>query len=400
MFPRRTYTIVIATIDRVARIDLLAGKSLEVVHSSRSARPAHAELSDAVRTGLCQGPAKCGRLIVLCDELWSGYVSLANEVVAAVNEAQLEQSLALEAECTSGISPFGSHLAHVRTSTGGEQTTWWVTQIESTQLNAIATAIPTWAGRLEGIASTAISHSQLSTDEGAQRSEDGPESFEGLAKAWMTTYLADRRLLPVVKADRQYGTDKQQLRLGILTAVAAFAVCVAAELSGPGKVESAKAELAQLVDLEKQLHQELQEGERIAQQQRELKDQHAAIEMANAQQLDELRRQDAENTAVRKRPVQLLTALAATTDPGHWIQNIEMRGAAVLISGVAIDSNSVATLAQRLESQLTSPRWQIQPAKLSIADPERLFRFELMLVQSKQLDAPASLASRGTVHER
>ena len=305
MFSQHTYTIIVVTLDAIARVDLLSGNSVEVVQSSRVNRSPQAELGDAVRTGLGLGPKKCGRVYILSDDFWSGRVSLANEIVDAVTDDQLAQTLALEAEHESGISPFESHLGYVRDSSIDGQTTWWVTQAESVQLHAIAAAVPNWAKSVVGFSSTALATPSESTDK-EPLDTTSSESCDALAQAWLNNYLSAEHELPVICLKSQPWTDKHRRKICLLTAVGALALCVVFHTHGTRQVAGANAELLKLVTLEKQLRVELDDSEALARQYQEVKHQ----QEAQARQLDEHRNRQIEYAANRKRPVQLLQGLA------------------------------------------------------------------------------------------
>lgn len=394
------HTIVLVTLDSLARVDLRLGESVEVVRSFRTDRAEHSELGSSVRAAFALGPARCGQVYVLSDEFWSGQVSLGSEVVAAVTVEQLEQTLALEAEYESGMPPFDSRLGHVLLESADGETTWWVTQAESTQVDAVAAAIPDRTGRRATIASLAISSpAREVSDEGTPDSAS-PDACAAFARTWLTQYLTEERAIPAIELTSATWAQKHSQRFGIAAALAALFVCVALHASGTEQVATAHAELSELVLREKQMRAELAENEEVTRRLREAKQEREAAERVRAQERSELRREQAEYAAIRKRPVQLLHALAATADPRHWIQEIALNGEQVVISGVAVDGIAVTTLAQRLEAELDPTQWLVQAAEISASDATRLVRFQMTLVPLKRKVRLLNVAEMGAADVR
>lgn len=400
MFSQRQHTVLLVTLDAVARVDMLSGKSVEVLHSSRLHRPGHATLGDAVKMGLGLGPSKCGHVYVLSDELWSGKVSLADEIVGVVDENQLEQTLSLEAEYESGISPFDSRLGYAIASPVDAQKTWWVTQAELSQLNQIVAVTPKWPGRIIGVSSPASFGLDHEDDRSSRLDMGSPESCGDFAKAWLTQYLTDKATLPFIAVPNQSWLEKHQRPIGMLTAATALLICIALHDSGNRQLASASTKLFQLVEQEKKLRLLLNENEESSRRVREVKQQNEKLNAAQAQQRDARLRDRTQYAAMRTRPVQLLRALAESADPGNWLQSIKLTRAQVVISGVAVDSTSVTMAAQRLEAALGSKKWLVQPAKISIDEASRLVRFEMTLVPLNDASQPFTVASKGATDVR
>ena len=400
MFSQRQHTILFVTLDAVARVDMLSGKSVEVLRSSRLHRPEHATLGDAVKMALKLGPSKCGHIYVLSDELWSGKVSLADEIVGVVDEDHLEQTLSLEAEYESGISPFDSRLGHSTALPVDGQKTWWVTQAELSQLSQIAAAAPKWPGKIIGVSSPASFRLDPDDDHSSRLDLNSSDSCGDFAKAWLTQYLADKGKLPFIERDNQSWIKKQQRPIGMLTAAAALLICIALHDNGSGQLASTSTKLFQLAEQEKKLRLLLSEEEESSRHVRLVNQQNEKIVAAQAQQRDARLRDRTQHAAMRTRPVQLLRALAESADPGHWLQSIKLTGVQVVISGVAVDSTSVTMSAQRLEASLGSSKWLVQPAKISIDEASRLVRFEMTLVPLNDASQPFTVASKGATDVR
>jgi len=400
MFSQRQHTILFVTLDAVSRVDMLSGKSVEVLRSSCLRRPEHATLGDAVKMGLGLRPSKCGHIYVLSNELWSGKVSLSDEIVGVVDQDQLEQTLSLEAEYESGISPFDSRLGHAIASTVDGQKTWWVTQAELSQLRQIAAAKPKWPGKIIGVSSPASFGLDPDDDHSSPLDLNSSDSCGDFAKAWLTQYMVDKSKLPFIDLPNQSWIEKQQRAIGMLTAATALLICIAMHENGSGQLASASTNLFQLVEQEKKLRLLLNEEEESSRLVREVKQQNEKLDAAQAQQRDARLRDRTQYAAMRTRPVQLLRALAESADPGHWLQSIKLTGSQVVISGVAVDSTSVTMSAQRLEAALDSSKWLVQPAKISIDEASRLVHFEMTLVPLNDASQPLTVASKGATDVR
>jgi len=401
MFSQRQHTILFITFDAVTRVDLLSGgKTVEVLRSSRSHRPEHAMLGDAVKVGLGLGSSKCGHVYILSDELWSGKVSLADEIVGVVDEQQIEQTLSLEAEYESGISPFDSRLGYAIASPVDGQKTWWVTQAELSQLSQIAAATPRWPGKIIGVSSPASFGRDSEDDLAARWDLNSSDSCGEFAKAWLTEYLSDKAKLPVIHLRNQSWIENRQRPIGMLAAAMALLTCIALHDNGNRQLASTRMQFLQLVEQEKKLRLVLNEYEESSRRVREVKQQNEKLDAAQSLQRDARLRDHMRYAAMRTRPVQLLRALAESADPGHWLQSIRLTELQAVISGVAVDSTSVTLSAQRLESALGSSKWLVQPAKISIDEASRLVRFEMTLVPLKGVSQPFTVATNGATDVR
>lgn len=368
----------IVTFDSVARIDLRIGKSVEPLRSWRVDRSPQSELGEAVRSGLLLGPKKCGRVYVLSDELWSGPISLDKQIVDAVTDDQLEQTLALEAEHASGISAFESRLGYVRNKSIDGKPTWWVTQAELAQLDSTETLIPKWAGMVHGIASTATTLSRNGDQELTDTSTS--EACSGLAKAWLTRYLSTDCDVPCIQMSTNTWIANHRTLISILSFVAALAISVTAYAITNRQLSDEKANLTQLLALEKQTQTKIDQREQRVRQVQEIAIQHQEAQRRHLERLDQIRKQELAFAATRKRPLQLLSALLSTADGSHWIQRIDLNDSRSVISGIAVDSISVTKLAEDLESELGSAEWTVWPSVMKVEAATRLVHFEMTIV--------------------
>ena len=392
MLSHNHFTIIIVTFDSVARVDLLAGKSVSTLQESCVNRSAQAELGSSVKVGLNLGAKKCGKVFVLSDEFWSGHVSLTDEVVGALSADQIEQALALEAEHESGISPFESRLGYCLIGPIDGKTTYWTTQVEATQLDAIEKELPSWVRKVYGFA--AIDGPTSSTDNADSGSEITlPESNEQIAVAWLTKYLSAKSELAIIESLTPTWTEKQTKQVSTLVAIGVLVLCGILHVVGNGRLSNHNDELAQLDQQAEQLRRSLIDGEKSIQHFRDIQLRQVASQRAHSERIEELRALQLELANDRKRPVAILEALASTAAASHWIQSVVMNRTEVLIVGIGVDSNAVTGFAERLERELDASSWRVQPAVMSIEESTQLVRFELKVIP---IDASASqVASYG-----
>ena len=372
---KNKYTVVVVTFDSVARVDLQVGESLDVVRSFRTARPSQAELGEAVRQGLSLGPEECGQVFVLSDEFWTGRVSLSREIVDAVPDNKLDQTLALEVENESGISPFESRVGLAAASSADGVVTWSIVQADAAQLDGVTDALPSWVDQVCGFASVS---SPASADgiEDCGMDTTTADACSQLVRIWIENLLSSDNRVPVIRSEQPAWSDQRWSRVRVLATVVVAIVCLGAYLHGARRLSQATDALAQVVAQEQDLWKELGNAEERSRKLLEVKQQQVDSRRTRSRLSSELRRQELELAQNRERPVQILRALAVTADHAHLIQKIEIYSD-VLISGVAVDSGAVTSLAERFESSLDSSVWLVQPAAMSIDETTRLVQFKI-----------------------
>ncbi|MCA9216158.1 MAG: hypothetical protein KDB27_23985 [Planctomycetales bacterium] len=376
MFQQPLYTIVLVTYDTIARVDVRPGDAYDVAYSFRIDRPSQSDLSDAVMTAISHGPKQCGRLIILSDEFWTGAVMLANEIVREVNGEQLEQALALEAEPESGISPFESRLGFVIDSTNDSQTTWRVVQAEFEQVKQIATAAQQ-AGRVYAYSSlSATEFADVSIDSSTDTST--AEACEELVVQWLREFRSENGVAAITDAARSV-LEEHAGRVKGAMAVAAIMCCACHYVLSERNIAHTLQHCQQLADSEKQLRIEIDAAEKNNRETLEVSRQRETTRVAFERQIANAQAIRDEFNSTRRRPVQILSALANTAGREHWIQTIHFVDNQVCVTGLALDNRAVLHFATRVEVELNGTNWFVHPTSMSIDDKTSLVRFEVVL---------------------
>ena len=393
MFRRRPHTVLLATFDSVARIDLRAGRSPSVLRSARRDRPQQAALGDAVRLAVALGPAPAGPVYVLTDELWSGEVSLPPEVAAALAPWQIEQALVLEAEQLSGIPAFESRAGYTKLAAIAGQDAWRVVQADTAQIAELTAAVPGGEGRLAAVAAISPSSGEFSAPE-----EPGLATADGsaaLAAEWLRGYTLDRQSVAVIQLSSDTGRTVRRQRAAGAFAAAVLAICGGLHWHSHARLASAQQALSGVETRERLAREQLARLDELAQFDRDAEEKRRSVEQARAEEVQALRREQAAEDTLRRRPLQLLSALASTAAAGHWVQDVDLNRERAVISGLAIDGGAVTSLAEGLEHELSPLGWSVRSAALAPAGQSQLVRFEMMLVPTDQASRSAVIAVRG-----
>lgn len=388
------HTVLIITSDRLVRVDLRLHGAVDVIAKWEAQRPAGSELADSVLAAIHLGKHRRGRLYVLTEDVWCGSVTLVDEVIAAVPAEHLDQTLALEAEFESGLSPFDSAIGAARIDRADGASTWRVTQVDANVLNSISERLPRWAGPLVcigpvdtgGEASCPLKSSETLRGVSQQNSAEKNPAFawDVVARQWLTQFLeAPQKVLAARLPVTRY-TASQQRRVGVMAAGIAVLICIGVELCSDQVLATSQADLRQTVEQERQLRRqfELVDSERRAIQQSEA--QRLEAEKTRQRQLAEFEDRRMAYEARRRRPGELLRALSSTADAKHWVQQISLDREGATIDGVAVDSGAITALAGALEQQLNPATWRLRAADISpLMDmPLVRFRIELMADQA------------------
>ena len=146
-------TLLLITQSKLARIDVSGGRNPRATGVWSRERFPEESTATRVDAALRLGPKKTGDVWVFSDEFWTGPVHLAPEVAGALDDEELEQAIALEAETYSGISAFESRLGMKRLpkDVTGEQR-WWLTQIPQEDWHEADQTVRQFGGKLSGMA--------------------------------------------------------------------------------------------------------------------------------------------------------------------------------------------------------------------------------------------------------
>ncbi|MEL6895698.1 MAG: hypothetical protein AAFP90_06330, partial [Planctomycetota bacterium] len=158
-------TLIVITRSQLARVDISRGRTKLVRLRDRIANQPIGTLVDAA---LRQGPKKAGDVWVMSTDFWSGVVHLGPDVARTLDEEELQQAIALEAETDSGISAFDSRLGTVSLppDESGDQRLW-VTQITQSDWQDAKHAVTQFGGKLAGMGSASLAHPPVTQQDNA-----------------------------------------------------------------------------------------------------------------------------------------------------------------------------------------------------------------------------------------
>lgn len=385
MILRRFHTVLLIYGETIARVDLSARGTVEVLRSAQMDRPSSGGWAASVQAAAGLQTVPCGRVWILSDEFWSGPVSLSAEVLAAVPDGQLAQALALEAEFDSGYNPFDSQLAYVAVaSQETDASTWRVLQVESALIATLQDAVSQLRGRLAGLAAVHDAIPETSTDSGQRVGADPSR----LAQQWLSSVLDDEKRMPVIRLAAPTLSEHQQTRYGLLAAAAALTLCWLTYSRTQSTIADLQSAVTQIETRQDQFNRQLRQNELLAKRAQELAQQNEFQLEAQQQRLVWRQHQRDE---LRRWPLELLQALASTASQDHWLQEIELSDSKVSLRGIALTPMAVMTLAQRLEAA-GGGHWTVPHHEIASSDANGLVQFTLVVL----LDTPSP--GRRTAH--
>jgi len=382
--------------------------SLRVVAIDRMGRPEQGDIRDALEQslqndGFADGapnptPPDHRYVWVLTDDAWSGPITLSKNIVNAIDPAAIEQTLALEAEQESGISPFDSRLSFVRFSESNDATTWWVTHAEKSLWDDVESSIPSSAGEIAGLTAIRSSSddSQPTADAELENESVADESF---AISWLSDHLSDRISIPVItKADQTRATHEPSQRR-LIAAVLILAICFCVNWYGGAKLSQASFGLSQLSIEETELRGKLKRAKENSLRVSKVKLTADAEKAAEVQRQIRLKELNSQRIDQRQRPIQVLHSLAVTANATHWITQIEMHPERFTLRGLAVNSEAVTKLSQAIEAELDQRRWSVEPPQMS-CDLGNLIEFELVLIPVQGTTEQIAVRLKGGIDAR
>jgi hypothetical protein len=373
---------------QIQRTAIADSGSLQVLAIDRLDRPEHGDMRDAVQESLhfdplADGspnpiPPECRYVWVLTDEAWSGRITLSKAIVNAIDPSAIEQTLALEAEQESGISPFDSRLSFVRLSENDDATTWWVTHVEKSLWDDVESSVALSAGQLAGLtAITLSSDDSLPTADPEREAESVAD--ESFAVSWLSDHLSDRISIPVITKSEHTHIDREPSQGRLIAAALILAICFCVDWYGSARVSQASFALSQLSAEETELLGMLKRAKADAQHVSQAKLTVEARRAADVQRQIRVQASQSQRIAQRQRPIELLDSLAVTANATHWITHIEMTPERFTLHGLAVNSEAVTKLSQAIEAELGHRHWRVEPAQMS-SNLENLIEFELVLI--------------------
>ncbi len=392
MFTQSNQTVIFVTSDFVARVDLSAGQSITVIESKAAPRAPFTELSDAVRQAFELGSRRRSKVWIVADDFYSGCVELPLDVVNAVTDELIGQTLALEVEYDSGISPFESKMGFLSLHDNKkDERRYWITQAEASQFESVVASVPSWTGPVVGVASSRlIAPIEKNSKAAADSNETKPlvqlteNEIGETAREWLTKAIAAPATIPIIHVAKTELTATQKRRQGMLIAGVAMLMCALHF----GTVNQQRLRLvateSQLVSQEQQLRKQVDETERrMRTMQAELTKDQAAND-TKTKLIAEQQRRAAEHETNRKFASFLLKSLSTTASDKHNISKIEVENSQTVLSGVAINGHAVASFAKSLDVQLKESvefaSWSVKPPEMSSAGSQSLVTFKLILV--------------------
>lgn len=139
---------------------LFIGTSIAAGYSPRGGKraltvvPADAsgDIGLSIEALLAAMPGRQRQVYVLSTEVWSQAVTVESRSLRRIDKAQIPQLMAFEAESLSGMSVVQARTALELIDAGPMETTYWISQIDSTRFAQASDAVAFNGGKLLGIA--------------------------------------------------------------------------------------------------------------------------------------------------------------------------------------------------------------------------------------------------------
>lgn len=113
---------------------------------------ASGDIGLSIEALLAAMPGRPKQIYVLTTEVWSQAVTVESRSFRRIDKSQIPQMLAFEAESFSGISASSARTSIALLDAGPLETTYWVSQIDSTRFAQAADAVAFNGGKLMGLA--------------------------------------------------------------------------------------------------------------------------------------------------------------------------------------------------------------------------------------------------------
>lgn len=396
---RPNWTILLLTEETVSRIDFQGRLTPEFAAAWHAPRDSGASLPTAAKQAIALSSRNSGRLVVLTSEVWSSAVTLESAIVDAVDRAQLHQTLALELEFESGISPFACRIGATQTSRNEATTTqaagpgavrditWQVVQMEADMYDDLQQQLPRHAAKTMLVAKL---DPLVETPDGYGSWQDHAVQ---LATNWLQTQNSDNPPPVIVACQDVLPNRAATLSAYLLTATVLIG-CVTHYAYTSQNLHEDQQTLQSLAAEQKQLVVEKQRlVEQVAQAQ---KAELALLEKQRmvTKQVELARQRRSEQGARWQRPYVLLRALSDTASDRHLISRVNIEDQAAVVVGFAVDYAALFDLTTSLEAAVDSRGWRVEPATSSRTTSD-LVNFELTLspIGFENVDAGAQAAS-------
>jgi Tfp pilus assembly protein PilN len=200
------------------------------------------------------------------------------------------------------------------------------------------------------------------------------------ATHWHALATARPQAIPVIRPVQRGFDGQRQRQFGMAGAALAILLCVSHFVVARQQQSGLAESLIAMNTQEQQLRKQVEQLERTLRATEGESQQQRAKREADAQRIAESRRRLAEHDAARRFPSILMQALSSTADPGHHLAKIELAANRVTLSGLALNGQAVAKLAQQLDQHLASVAWRVQPPEMNSSGLGPLVSFQLTLV--------------------
>ena len=165
-------TLLLVTHTRLARVDVFGGKSPRTKGVWTRDRIPGESIGTLIDATIRLGPKKTGDVWVFSGDFWTGVIHLAGDVATVLDDDELDQAIALEAETYSGISAFESRLGLKALSKDiSGEARWWVTQIPQSDWQEVEQVVRQFRGKLAGIGHPALAELPASLRNGESQSD-------------------------------------------------------------------------------------------------------------------------------------------------------------------------------------------------------------------------------------
>lgn len=144
-------TLVLATAQRLVRMDFDRSVSYPNARFWNAARPPGSTVPEAVRGALALGGRAGQHVVVLADDFWAHSVSLNTTQTAGLCAKDIAQALAYEIEPFSNVAPGSAAVGFRTAQRSGDTDLYWVVETTHDELATIRDIVKTAGGRLIGV---------------------------------------------------------------------------------------------------------------------------------------------------------------------------------------------------------------------------------------------------------
>ena len=379
------YTLILIADRLLARAEVRGRREVNLESLDTIARPERASLTGLIQSAIALNPKPCNKVWLFSTELWTGSITIPSDLHGIVNSEELMQSALIEAELQSEISAFQSKVAMKRIEDdnyGDPQ--YWATQISSDDIEAIDQTLRASHTTWSGIAHPAFTcPSVLSHQVGDFLNGEAAIREWAIATARSLPSIASQR--PCLIASPKSMSERTQIKWATAIGAMTILACGGIYLRDLGMLShyesSTKILLAQKEEGE-MLTQSVKKNESsIIENQRQLQ--------TNQQHLisltDQIQQNQLEQMRQASHCLNLMNAVAESSDEESWLQKIDSSNNRVALSGVSLNEASAHRFAHRLELHPDLVGYSIWPAETKTLDNE-LIEFAIVIEHAETIN--------------